>query len=382
MKTILDFEPLGEIKDIATNDYGVSKEDLQEMVSMDTAIQPLSIDDKYGYEMTKLRVMEYVHLRNKIDKRRKILGEEARKSVEFINDSAKELQLILSPGERHVTALINQVDTAKARKAQAERDVVFNARNTKLLAAGCRLERFIVDNMTDDQIDQKCAEAVELAKLRKEQMEREAALEAERLRILAEEKEQIRIESDRLARERAELDRKWQLEQEARKIEFDALSDARRRLQEENDRFQKLLDKQTQIEDSESRKDRVPVAEQQGLMEEQESAKLKAVCKDSQQIEQEPFLEFSELVLEPTLESREQKFISGIKAVEFLICESSGVAGLHLNGNLASWDELRTGGQFEEWLLDFDEALRICSPISKIVPGQPAAAADFSLHPA
>lgn len=40
-----------------------------------------------------------------------------------------------------------------------------------------------------------------------------------------------------------------------------------------------------------------------------------------------------------------------------LINSSQGVYGLHLNGDGAPWDSLRTGGQFEAWLLDFDIAL-------------------------
>ena len=36
---------------------------------------------------------------------------------------------------------------------------------------------------------------------------------------------------------------------------------------------------------------------------------------------------------------------------------SEGVAGLHLNGDVAPWDELRQGGRFEEWLMVFDEEL-------------------------
>ena len=47
----------------------------------------------------------------------------------------------------------------------------------------------------------------------------------------------------------------------------------------------------------------------------------------------------------------------GLVSVKNLIKESSGVSGLHLNGDIASWDELRTGGRFEEWLLDFDKSL-------------------------
>ena len=38
---------------------------------------------------------------------------------------------------------------------------------------------------------------------------------------------------------------------------------------------------------------------------------------------------------------------------------SEGVAGLHLNGDVAPWDELREGGRFEEWLMVFDEELEV-----------------------
>lgn len=57
-------------------------------------------------------------------------------------------------------------------------------------------------------------------------------------------------------------------------------------------------------------------------------------------------------------ESKEGKLIKGLLAVEALISESDGVSGLHLNGDDATWDSLRTGGYFEEWLLDFDIALQ------------------------
>lgn len=56
------------------------------------------------------------------------------------------------------------------------------------------------------------------------------------------------------------------------------------------------------------------------------------------------------------LEEAQRVLVSGIEAVAALMDESSGVAGLHLNGDLAEWHSLRTGGEFEEWLLAFDEA--------------------------
>jgi hypothetical protein len=54
-----------------------------------------------------------------------------------------------------------------------------------------------------------------------------------------------------------------------------------------------------------------------------------------------------------------QKLIDGLKAVEALIDESRGVAGLHLNGDLAPWKDLRTGGRLEDWLVAFDDALDV-----------------------
>lgn len=45
-----------------------------------------------------------------------------------------------------------------------------------------------------------------------------------------------------------------------------------------------------------------------------------------------------------------------IEAVRGLIAQSEGVAGLHLNGDVAPWADLMTGGRYEEWLTDLDRA--------------------------
>ena len=51
------------------------------------------------------------------------------------------------------------------------------------------------------------------------------------------------------------------------------------------------------------------------------------------------------------------KLRNGIIAVDGLIAASGGVYGLHLNGYLSPWSELCTEGQFEAWLIDFDNAM-------------------------
>lgn len=57
------------------------------------------------------------------------------------------------------------------------------------------------------------------------------------------------------------------------------------------------------------------------------------------------------------LKAENSRLRAGLKAVEDLMAASYGVAGLHLNGDVAPWDSLRTGGRFEDWLLALDGAL-------------------------
>jgi len=48
-----------------------------------------------------------------------------------------------------------------------------------------------------------------------------------------------------------------------------------------------------------------------------------------------------------------------------LMDDSTGVAGLHLNGAIASWDSLRLGGFHEEWLLSIDEYKPLPQPLKE-----------------
>jgi hypothetical protein len=57
------------------------------------------------------------------------------------------------------------------------------------------------------------------------------------------------------------------------------------------------------------------------------------------------------------LETENKLLRAGLKAVYQLMRESHGVTGLHLNGDVAPWDELLQGGRFEQWLIDFSLAM-------------------------
>lgn len=52
-------------------------------------------------------------------------------------------------------------------------------------------------------------------------------------------------------------------------------------------------------------------------------------------------------------EARIEKLVKGLRAVAGLMAESQGVAGLHLNGDVATWDDLLQNA----WLEDYHEAM-------------------------
>lgn len=57
-----------------------------------------------------------------------------------------------------------------------------------------------------------------------------------------------------------------------------------------------------------------------------------------------------------TLLEQNKVLCQGIQAVRELIEASEGVSGLHLNGDIATWEDLLVGGYLEDWLVDFSEA--------------------------
>ena len=61
---------------------------------------------------------------------------------------------------------------------------------------------------------------------------------------------------------------------------------------------------------------------------------------------------------------QQRKLIDGIRAVQELMANSEGVCGLHRNGDIATWDELSSGGRFEGWLSAFDEAVEVADTIA------------------
>jgi hypothetical protein len=65
------------------------------------------------------------------------------------------------------------------------------------------------------------------------------------------------------------------------------------------------------------------------------------------------------------LEEENAQLKKALAAVRTLMNNSEGVSGLHMNGDVAPWDELLEGGRFEEWLIEFSKAESIIKGTKK-----------------
>ncbi len=67
--------------------------------------------------------------------------------------------------------------------------------------------------------------------------------------------------------------------------------------------------------------------------------------------------------MKPVFTDREQQIFAALNelldALNSLFAQSEGVAGLHLNNEIALWADLLEGGPFEEWLISVDRARRV-----------------------
>lgn len=71
-----------------------------------------------------------------------------------------------------------------------------------------------------------------------------------------------------------------------------------------------------------------------------------------------------------------------VSSLDDLIADSEGVAGLHRNGDVATWDELVSGGRFEDWLSSLDRARAALSASIPIGEGEaPARVPEASRQP-
>jgi hypothetical protein len=221
---------------LATNiDYGLVPADLQRRVEADLALTIEGVGDSAGYKICDTRRKEWVKVRTSIDKRRKEFNAAARDHIRRVDAVAAELTEIAGRAEDHCCSEVDRIDAEIESARQAKLDAAYRLKNERLLAAGVTLDRFVVDSLSDEQIDQQ----IELSRLRLAEADRQAKAKAESDRLAAEQSEANRKEAERLAADRKEFEQQRREQEAAHQVSREQQAVQQRLIDEANEKLRK-----------------------------------------------------------------------------------------------------------------------------------------------
>lgn len=203
-----------------TLDLTIGDDAIADMAERYMGLKVKDISDNVGIAAVHEARMVVKRKRIDIEKKRKELNEDAVAWQKTVNTEAKRLTALLTPIEDHLEQEESIVEREKERKrqeAEAQRRETIKYRLQSLAEAGYVCQVFEVEYMEDLEFANFLAEKRAEKKARDDAAAAEAT---ERARVA----EQQRIEAERLATERAELD-KARKEQEAAAAETKRIAD-------------------------------------------------------------------------------------------------------------------------------------------------------------
>lgn len=282
-----------------------------------------------GYKMVQAGIAETRDLRGKVEATRKRLKEKALTYGRLVDGEANRIKALLFEIEEPLKQEKEIADAEKERlKAEAEeaKRAALQGRIDSLVAVGAMVHPLLVGEWSEEEFQERLAEATEAFKVAQAKIEAE---KAEAKRLEDEKAEALRIEQEKVAAERAELENlraealareeaarevrraelaKIEAEQalererlaaeqmaleEQNRIEREAIEAERRKLQEERDRiereeFQRLetirLEKEAVERAEQDRKNAERLAIEQAERERAESARLEALRPDAEKL--------------------------------------------------------------------------------------------------
>lgn len=276
--TLERFTPTSEIS------FPIDTAEIAEAVSPCLSMKIAGVNDTAGFRAVHEARMKLRGMRVQIEEKRKELKAGALEYGKLVDSEAKRLTAPLLPAEEHLANEEERINSEKARikrEAEEARQRKIQERITALEKCRASVNLTAVSTMTDEEFETHLAEAFEANRVRLEDEakaaaerkriadEQAAAAKAEREKAAAEAeerrkaeearltalREEQRLESERMAAERAELDRQRKEQAEAaakieaeRKRLADEAAAAERRAQVEQERAAKAARQAEQVE--------------------------------------------------------------------------------------------------------------------------------------
>lgn len=183
--------------------YAVTKAEIEKVVSAALMLRVNDVNDKAGLERCQKEQSNLTRMTSTIEKQRQAMKRESIDYGRQVDTVAKELSGPLEKAKAHLQeqrSIVQREQERVAKERQDNRDAVVRGRLAELAECGCIVSWADVLAMTDA----KYGDVLENARADKKARDDEAAAAAaEQYRI----NEENRIESARIAKERAEMER-------------------------------------------------------------------------------------------------------------------------------------------------------------------------------
>jgi len=208
---------------------------------------------------------EVKRIRIAIEKRRKALNEDYQAIIKANNTEAKRLKDIITPVEQHLLEQesIHEKEKERIRQEKLEKQrQKTQGRVDRLNAIGCQIDMSAVESLSDEDFDLYCSDAEEVVKAARE---KEAAEEAERLRLEEEARLKREAEEKALAerqrQEELERRRRLEIEQKAARAEAERVAAERAELDRQRAELEAAQAKLREAEEEQRRKQEQEQAE-------------------------------------------------------------------------------------------------------------------------
>jgi septal ring factor EnvC (AmiA/AmiB activator) len=262
-------EDIAPVSPFGAIDYGVTADELAALASSFKDIT--SIESRKDYDAAQAAVTRLTRARTSVESRRKELKKESLEFGRLVDSTGKELMAVVEPEEQRLKALVDEVKAKKAaEKAERERiekervDAILNAiadiekvpatlqraSSSEVLTARDALEaRELTEDefaeFTERAFDTKHQVLQELNELYAGALHDEKIAEKEKAEREAQEAAQ-KAESERLAKERAELEAKQKEIDAENQRKADELAKQQAEIQAERDRIE--AEKRAEVE--------------------------------------------------------------------------------------------------------------------------------------
>ncbi len=193
--------------------FSVTPKTIKDMTVKCLAMTINGVGDTEGREAVRKQLRECVTARTTIDKEHKAAKEPAWTECQRLDALKREMVALIAVPEKHLEAQIDAVNAELAKIEKAKADAAYAIRLQQLTNAGGSLPESVIRAMNEHEFAEEVARMSERTRLKKEADDRQAA-EIERLRLESEQLAKDRAEfAKQQAEQRAELDRQRQEQQ-------------------------------------------------------------------------------------------------------------------------------------------------------------------------